>query len=158
YSQLRILFRKYGVEIRSVTEYFENSPSGRFLENIIANVAQFDNEQRAERCTNGMREAMREGRYVWMAPIGYSNDAKYNGKPTIQPNETAPLVKRSFELVATATRPIDEVWRQMVREGLKVKSGKAISRPHFHDMLRNPTYTGWIEKFGERNRGAFQGV
>ncbi len=60
-------------EIKSVTEYFEDTPAGRFMENIIANVGQFDNDVRTERCIGGMREAINEGRYVWMAPIGYKN-------------------------------------------------------------------------------------
>ena len=32
---------------------------------------------------------MREGRYVWGAPVGFSNGATHNGKPTIAPNEMA---------------------------------------------------------------------
>jgi site-specific DNA recombinase len=72
YSQLRILLKRYGVEIKSVTEYFENTPAGRFMENIISNVAQFDNDVRAERCAGGMKDAMREGRYVWMARFNRS--------------------------------------------------------------------------------------
>src|ERR1044072_3495278 len=73
YCQIRLLLRRYGVEIKSTSEYFENTPAGRFMENIIANVAQFDNDVRTERCVRGMREAVREGRYVWMAPVGYDN-------------------------------------------------------------------------------------
>jgi site-specific DNA recombinase len=38
YSQIRILLKRYGVEIKSTSEYFENTPAGRFMENIIANV------------------------------------------------------------------------------------------------------------------------
>lgn len=68
YSHMRIILKRYGVEIRSITEYFEDNPMGRFVENILANVAQFDNDIRAERSKNGMREAVREGRYVWRAP------------------------------------------------------------------------------------------
>src|SRR5687767_3800489 len=46
YSQIRILLKRYGVEIKSTSEYFEDTPAGRFMENIIANVAQFDNDVR----------------------------------------------------------------------------------------------------------------
>src|SRR5882724_11951022 len=73
YSQLRLLLKRYGVEIKSTSEYFENTPAGRFMENIIANVAQFDNDVRTERSVNGMKDAMREGRYVGIAPLGYEN-------------------------------------------------------------------------------------
>ena len=82
YSQLRILLKRYGVEIKSTSEHFENTPVGRFMENTIANVAQFDNDIRAERCAGGMKDAMRDGRYVWSAPIGYDN-VKIADKATI---------------------------------------------------------------------------
>ena len=42
YSQIRILLKRYGTEIKSNSEHFEDNPAGRFMENIIANVAQFD--------------------------------------------------------------------------------------------------------------------
>jgi DNA invertase Pin-like site-specific DNA recombinase len=62
------LFKRYGASIKSVTEHIEDTPVGRFMENMIANVAQFDNDVRAERCSNGMKDTIRDGRYVWMAP------------------------------------------------------------------------------------------
>ena len=86
YSHLRILLKRYGVEIKSTTEFFENNPAGRFMENTMANIAQFDNDVRAERCSNGMREAVREGRYVWCAPVGYAN-VRVADKATIAPSE-----------------------------------------------------------------------
>lgn len=158
YSQLRMLFKRYGIEIKSATEPFENTPAGRFMENIIANVAQFDNDVRAERCSNGMREAMREGRYVWGAPVGYSNGAKLNGKPTIEPNDMAPLVAESFKLMATGLYKTQDLWRLMTKKGLHLKSGKSVSNQYFHEMLRNKLYTGWVEKFGERHKGKFEAI
>jgi len=70
YSQLRLLLKRYGVEIKSTSEHFDDSPVGRFMENTMANIAQFDNDIRTERSVGGMREAVRDGRYVWNAPLG----------------------------------------------------------------------------------------
>ncbi len=158
YSQLRILLKRYGVEIKSTTELFENNPAGRFMENTMASIAQFDNEVRAERCSNGMRDAVRDGRYVWGAPVGYSNGAQLNGKPTIAPNEMAPLVLRSFQLIATGLYTTEDVWRRMVKDGLKVKGGRPVSSQYFREMLRNRLYTRVIEKFGESHRGLFEAI
>lgn len=99
YSQLRLLLKRYGVEIKSTSEFFENTPQGKFMENMFANVAQFDNDVRAERCSGGMRDAMRGGRYVWGAPIGYSN-IRIAGKATIGQSDMAPLVRDTFEMIA----------------------------------------------------------
>ena len=157
YSQLRLMLKRYGVSIRSTSEQIEDTPVGRFMENTMANIAQFDNDIRAERCSNGMREAVREGRYVWGAPVGMSN-VRVADKATIAPNEMAPLVRRAFELVATAIYPTDEVWKMVCKEGLLKKNGRPPSRNYFYEMLRNELYMGWVEKFGERHKGMFEAV
>ncbi len=157
YSQLRIFLKRYGVAIKSATEHMEDSPVGRFMENTMANVAQFDNDIRAERCSNGMREAVREGRYVWNASVGYSN-VRVADKATIAQNDVAQLVLRAFELVATATYTTDEVWKMVCKEGLRMKNDKPPSRNYFYQMLRNEIYMGWIAKFGERHKGLFDPI
>jgi site-specific DNA recombinase len=157
YSQIRILLKRYGVEIKSTSEYFEDTPAGRFMENIIANVAQFDNDVRAERCSGGMRDAVREGRYVWLAPYGYSN-VRVDGKATIAPNHLAPLIKEAFQETAENTCTIEEVRKGLVAKGLANSSGKPISKSQFHSMLKNELYTGWTSKFGERHKGLFEAI
>jgi site-specific DNA recombinase len=155
YSQLRILLKRYGVEIKSTSEYFENNPAGRFMENIIANVAQFDNDVRTERCIGGMQNAIREGRYVWLAPIGYVNQ-KMNGKSTIIPNEKAPLVKKAFEMVAERIYTTEKVRQILIPLGLTTRVGKPLLRSGFYEMLNNELYCGWINKLGERHAGTFE--
>jgi site-specific DNA recombinase len=157
YSEIRILLKRYGVEIKSTSEFFENTPAGRFMENIIANVAQFDNDVRAERCAGGMKEAVKEGRYVWMAPVGYSN-VKVNGKATIAPNEKAPIVLETFKKVATNNHSTEEIWKLMREQGLTNKTGKPIVKSYFHQLLKNEIYTGIVHKFGLRIQGNFEAI
>lgn len=157
YSQIRILLKRYGVEIKSTSEFFEDNPAGRFMENIIANVAQFDNDVRAERSINGMMDAVREGRYVWLAPLGYSN-VKDSGKSTIEPNHLAPLIRKAYEGVALNKYPIDDIRKKLITEGLINPSGKPISKSHFYHILKHELYTGWINKFSERHKGAFEPI
>ena len=157
YSQIRILLKRYGVEIKSTSEYFENTPAGRFMENIIANVAQFDNDVRTERSMGGMRDAMREGRYVWLPPTGYTN-IRLNGKTTIAQNELAPLVRKTFEKISENIFPVDNVRQTLNKEGLTTNKGKPISKSYFYKMMKNEIYAGWIKKFGERHRGLFEPI
>lgn len=157
YSYIRILLKRRGIEIKSTSEYIEDTPAGRFMENMIATVSQFDNDVRTERCTDGMKEAMREGRYVWQAPFGYSN-VRVGGKATIAPNEYASLVVEAFNETAKNTHPIDEVRQQIVSKAeLNRKTGH-FSRSNFYRMLRNPVYAGWIIKFRERHQGLFEPI
>lgn len=155
YSQIRMKLKQYGVEIKSTSEFFENSPAGRFMENIIANVAQFDNDVRTERCIGGMKEAAREGRYVWQASYGYVN-RKVGGKSNIVPSEKAPLVRMAYEQVAQNRVPVEHIYRRLVSDGLVNKQDKPLALSHFYIMLRNEVYAGWINKFGERHRGTFE--
>ncbi len=158
YSQIRLLLKRYGVEIKSTSEYFENTPVGRFMENTMANIAQFDNDIRSERCAGGMRDAMRDGRYVWMATVGYNN-IKVAGRSTIAKDPImAPLIRKTFELIALNTYPTEEVRRMMTKEGLLNKKGKAFSKGYFYTMLTNELFAGWIVKFGERHKGNFQPI
>jgi site-specific DNA recombinase len=155
YSYIRLLLKKYGVEIKSTSENFENNPVGRFMENTLANIAQFDNDIRAERCAGGMRDAMRDGRYVWMAPIGYDN-VKVDGRHTIEINPVmGPLIAKTFDLISTNVYLIEEVRKMMTNEGLVNKVGKPLAKSYFYHLLRNKLYTGWIIKFGEKHRGTF---
>lgn len=147
YSYIKVKLKRYNIEIKSVSEHFEDTPAGRFMENIIANVSQFDNEVRTERSVGGMREAVQEGRYVWKAPLGYSN-VKIGNKANIAPNEMAPLVREAFELISQR-RYSSEVIRLMMKEkGLTNNAGGAVSRGYFFRLLRNPLYKGIIKNFG----------
>lgn len=157
YSQIRILLKRYNVEIKSTSEHFENNPAGRFMENIIANVAQFDNDVRAERCIGGMKDAMREGRYVWKAPVGYDN-VRINGKANIAPNAMAPLVRKTFEYVAQGIYYTEEVRKMMELEGLRLKGGEPLSKIYFYRMLKNELFMGDIVKFGECHKGLFEPI
>lgn len=157
YSQIRLLLKRYGVEIKSTSEYFENTPVGRFMENTMANIAQFDNDVRAERCAGGMKDAMREGRYVWAAPVGYSN-VRIGGKATIAQNDMAPLVRQTFELVAQNNHSLEDIRKMMEKAGLRHKGGKCLGKPYFYKIFNNKTYMGLIEKFGEVHKGAFEPI
>lgn len=155
YSQIRLHLRRYGVEIKSTSENFENNPAGRFMENIIANVAQFDNDVRAERCMGGMIDAVREGRYVWQAPTGYDN-VRINGKATIAPNDQAELIREAFEALAAQNTTVEQLRYHLADQGLLSRKGTLITKSHLYRILNNELYTGWICQFGERNKGVFK--
>lgn len=157
YSQLRVLFKRYGVEIKSTSEYFEDTPAGRFMENIIANVAQFDNDVRAERSTGGMKDATREGRYVWKAPFGYSN-VRVDGRATIAPNEFAPIVRKIFEEITLKKYPLEEIRKKMSAECLVIQDKIYLSKSLFYRLIKNELYIGWINMLGERNKGTFEPI
>lgn len=157
YQLLKKELKDRNIAVVSATEPLEDTPAGRFMENVLASQAQFDNEVRIERCKNGMRDAVKEGRFVWTAPIGYSNGR--NGKNTnIVPNEKAGIIRRAFEEVARNPVSIELIRLNLVKEGLTNGKGNPMPRQHFYRILRNEIYCGWITVFGERNKGTFEPI
>lgn len=55
----RALLKKNGISLRSVTEPINDSSTGRMMEGIISVFAEFDNNVRTERSTNGMKESLK---------------------------------------------------------------------------------------------------
>jgi len=144
YTGLKVRLLQHGIRIESVGERIEDTPVGRFTETILASVAQFDNEIRAERCKGGMIQAVREGRWVFMAPFGYRN-TRHNGKATIEPDpKRASIVAQIFKRLERGHRPSE------VRAWLN-ESGYPISDSYFFKIVRNPLYRGEIHSFGEIN-------
>jgi site-specific DNA recombinase len=157
YGSLKMILKKCDIEIKSVSENLENSPTGNLMETMLSGFAQFDNDVRAERCSGGMKEAMREGRYVWMAPVGYSN-VSIAGKATIAPNDTAPLIRETFEIIARGVYALEDVRKMMNEKGLVSRVNKPIIKSYFYRLLKNRTYIGYIEKFNESHKGSFEPI
>lgn len=159
YTTLRAYFKKCGVQVMSVGEQIDDSPTGRFIENTFANVAQLDNEIRAERSRNGMVDAAtREGRWVWRAPYGYLNSS-VDGKPNIVPDQTsANYVLRAFELVETGMYSVASALKILTEQGMVERSGKPFREQSIHKLLRKSVYAGDIASFGGNYPGAFASI
>lgn len=147
YHYLKGYLREQGIRVESTDERFDDSPSGRFLESLLAATAQFDNDVRSERAYNGMREAVVEGRWVWGAPRGYRN-VQIGNKATIEPDSVVgPIIIEAFEQAATMT-PVKEVLEWLKSHDV------SMSRSSFHRMLHNKAYIGVIEAFGTTQHAA----
>jgi len=157
YSQLRIFFSKFNIQMLSTSETFENNPVGRFIENTLANVAQFDNDIRSERCRNGMIECVRGGRYVFSAPVGYKNGILNGETNIVIDSSKAPFVKRIFDLVATGLYSQEDVRKIIIKEGLVIGEKTQISKQYFHKLIRNKVYKGVIDITGFK-LGGIQGT
>lgn len=156
YNNLKKRLKTRGIVLKSATEDLEDTPAGRFYENILASQAQFDNELRIERCTLGMKDALREGRFCWMAPIGYEN-VRINGKATLAIHPViGPKVRKVFELVAQNNGPTEDLRKKLTVQGLVNRNGKPISKSNFYVLLKNELYIGKVKAFGEIFQGSFE--
>lgn len=82
-------FSSLGMRIYSATENNENNATGKLMRNIIGTFAQFENNLKSERTTNGMKQAIQQGRWCWRAPFGYKGSRDDKSKPLIVPAENS---------------------------------------------------------------------
>ena len=160
YQQIRNLLERVGVRVHAVQEQFDDSPSGRLIENLMASLAQFDNDTRAQRTRDGMRAAATEGRWVWRPPIGYRSSGTVRGIPSLTPDpRIAPSVRDAFLMVGEGT-PKSIALATLTSRGLVKQSGGRVSAQQFNKMLANPIYAGRIviHRWGLDVLGDFEAI
>lgn len=139
-------FKKRGIDVVAVTQNTENNAAGKLQRNILLSFAQYDNDQRAEKTTAGMKAALQMGRWPFKAPLGYQNFLHpVKGKTIIQDPERAPLVRQAFELYSTGIYTKEQVLKTVTEHGLKTQTGKKLSAQTFNKLLRNPIYAGLLK-------------
>ena len=103
-----------------------------------------ENDRRALNVTYGMRRAMKEGRYMGLAPVGYINKSAEDGRKYIALLDAeAAVLKWAFEEIARGVFNTEQIYNEAVIKGFK--RAKSL----FHFAIRNPVYCGkiFIPKF-----------
>lgn len=95
------LLKKHGVRVASLTEPFDDSPTGKLMEAIIESLDEFYSANLGQEVLRGMRESASRGFYVASrAPYGYWRVKVKDGKKeraTLQPDPiSGPVVQRIF--------------------------------------------------------------
>ena len=129
--------RKQGIEIVAVTQPTDSySPSGELHQNMMLVFSHFDNQQRRMKTIEGMKEKVRRGYWVGIAPKGY----KYCGtkEKKLVHSELAPVIRRAFEMKARDGYTNVEIARKLHPLGLKILS-KSLSK-----IFSNVTYLGYL--------------
>lgn len=150
---VKTILAKHGVSIRSVTEVITEDPQGLLMETILAGFSQFDNDIRAMRTRNGMKERLRQGIWVWNTPFGYRRVEK-GANLSINP-ETAPIIKFIFETYATGMYTYEEVAEKLQAQGYRTAKGKKPCAQQIDRIIKNPIYCGLFRAWGEEYKAAF---
>lgn len=78
------MLRKPGVEPQAIEQPLDLSiPENKMMLAFYLAAPEVKNDRRALNTFHGMRTARKEGRYMGIAPIGYVNRVKENGKKYI---------------------------------------------------------------------------
>ncbi len=135
-----------GIRLRSVDEqHIDGTASGKFMAGMTGVFNQYFSDSLSERTKYRMQAAVKAGRFVWKAPLGYTNPKDGAGSTIKVDAERAALVRKGFELMATGNYQADDVLRTITALGLRTARGAMLPRQTWHAMLRNPIYAGWVK-------------
>lgn len=141
---LKAYLARLGVSLLSVTEPIEDSTTGRLMETMLAAFAQFDNEVRAERATNGLNGRADQGGWISRPPLGYLNTRDEVNRPTLMYDPVrSPLIIKVFCEYATGKYTLKSISAYAYGIGLRTLFGKRIHPQPMLRILRNKAYLGY---------------
>lgn len=136
FYSLQEFFAKLNIKVLFARENNGDSATDKLTRNLMGVLAQYENDQKSERVTNGMKTAFLQGHWMWKAPIGY---IMKNGN--IEPDpKTAHHIKKIFKLFATGMYMQTQIIKIMADDGLKINTNLLCR------MLKNPLYNGYMYK------------
>ena len=127
----------------------------KFIFGIKALMAKNYVDKLSEETRKGMLEKAEQGIYPSFAPYGYLNQTNADGKKevTIDP-DTAPFIKRLFELYATGNYSLLTIRKRLLDEGMVYRNGKNFHKSTIETMLKNEFYTGVFYWKGKKYENA----
>lgn len=138
YMMIKTL-NKLGIEPFAIEQPLDLSvPENKIMLAFYLASPEVENDRRSLNVTVGMRKALKEGRYMGKAPIGYINKRIDNNK-WIEPDPaTCDLVVSIFEDAASGKYSAESILKFARARGL------SSSKNNFWNILRNPVYCGKI--------------
>jgi site-specific DNA recombinase len=138
----------------------ESRSSEKFMHGIKVLMAKNYIDNLSEETRKGMQEKAEQGYWPTVAPLGYRNVTRTDGKKVIEPDEiAAPLIRKLFEWYAQGDISLKEVTRKARSAGLHFrKSGALIPRSTVHAILRNRVYTGRFDWNGKTYDGRHEAL
>jgi DNA invertase Pin-like site-specific DNA recombinase len=127
-------FKQLDITPVSCDERIEDSAAGRMAVNMLGVVNQFYSDSLSERIRYRMAAGVQEGRWLWLAPIGYLNGTNGTSGLQVDP-QRAPLVRQAFEWVATRSYSLEEILRRLRLLGLTTRRAGRIAKGHWAQRL-----------------------
>ncbi len=157
---IRAILRKNGVSLVSVTEPIDDSPTGKLMETVLSGFAQFDNEVRTHRTTEGMKKRLEQGGWPHDAPIGYVKARTREGVTTIAPHPVmAAKLTMFLETFSTGQYTVKQAADLAYELGIRNGRGAKRTWQTVENTIKNPIYAGFIQSkytYGNRYVGLHQ--
>ncbi len=149
------ILRKLGVEPYAIEQPLDlDIPENKIMLGIYLTAPEVENDRRSMNVRYGMRRAVKEGRWMNGAPLGYINRITPDGKKYIAPEQPyADIIKWAFTTIARHKINVENVWREAQKKGLPCCKGQ------FWNLIRNPVFCGkiYLKAYKDEPEAVLQG-
>jgi site-specific DNA recombinase len=159
---INLLLRKHGVKLVSCMENIDETPQGKLLYGLLAEIAQFYSGNLAQEVMKGLLAKAEEGGTPFRAPLGYVNrrearDGVERSWVELDPGR-ADIIRWCFEQYATGEWSGIDLTIAAGAKGLTIRATpKQVSRPisitTMYGILANPYYMGVVSYKGVHYEG-----
>jgi site-specific DNA recombinase len=142
----KTILRKHSVQVISITEPADNSPTGRLMEAIIEDLDEFYSDNLGEEVTRGMRESVSRGFYLSSkAPYGYrkirvKDGVKERTKLEIDPSQSQMVISIFNDILSG--KGLIEIVRGLNQKGIVSPKGRGWNKTGLYAIVHNEIYTG----------------
>lgn len=134
-----LLKKECGVDVISITENFDDSPTGKLLEGMMEVIAEFHSLNLAQEVMKGMKQKAGKGSYVGRTPFGYSLN-ETNKKLDIVPEE-AKIVQLIFEMYSQGNS-FATITQTLNAADVRTRDGCLWDASSIKRIVKNPAYKG----------------
>ena len=159
HATIKAILKQKGIKLVSVSEPFEDNPVGHLLENIIASISEWYSANLGQEIKKANSAKLKKGEWPHKPPIGYKSIKGEEGRTKHVPDqETAPLVRQSFELFSTGNYSLKTLAEEMHSRGLKTKYDRIYSPESIKTLLTKRFYISRMEWQGKEYAGKHKSI
>ena len=135
----------------------ESRSTEKFVHGIKVLMAKNYVDNLSEEARKGMQEKASQGIWPSMAPIGYQNVTRPDGRRIIEIDpKMGPIIAHLFGWYASGRLSLRELTEKAHQAGLANKTGERVATSQIHHILRSRIYSGQYEWRGQRYHGSHQ--
>ena len=131
--------KKNGVRVLSAKENITDDASGILIEGVLESMAEYYSAELSQKIKRGIAISASKCKFFGgKVPLGYKIDEK---KDYVINEETAPIVRRMFEMLAGGYN-YAQIARYMNERGIPTSRGGKWNKNSFHSIFANRRYLG----------------
>lgn len=145
--------KKNGVRVLSARENITDDASGILIEGVLESMAEYYSAELSQKIKRGISISASKCKYFGgSVPLGYKVDEQ---KPFIVNEETAPIVKQMFQMLASGYN-YAQIARYLNERGIPTARGGKWNKNSFQSLFSNRRYLGKYIFHGEEIDGGMQ--